>query len=262
MKDIASRSVSEICAVLKRAEDGQLGSLIRYLSDDSRPGVVAAVHSARNRATRWKAEQNRLRQLYLMEDTLRDTGVILAAGVDEVGRGALAGPLTAGACILPARPRIEGLDDSKRLTPARREELDSRIRETAVAVAVAHVPADVLDQLGVTAALRLAMTTALEALDPAPHHVLVDGNPIGVSMRETAVVKGDSIVAAIAAASIVAKVARDSLMRGISDRYQEYGFAINKGYGTSEHVSAITTHGLSDIHRRSFCRSFTDPRLF
>lgn len=260
--DSRELSVSEISAILKSTDDSRLEAVARKWADDPRPGVITALESARGRVARFKAERSRLRQLYLMEDTLRDTGIMLVAGIDEVGRGALAGPLTAAACILPPAPRISGLDDSKRLTPQRREELDGRIREIATCYAVAHVPPEEIDGLGVTAALRLAMTQAIAQLPQQPQQVLIDGRPMGISARETAIVKGDQIVAAIAAASIIAKVARDRLMCELADIHGCYSFHINKGYGTQEHIEAINTHGLCAIHRRSFCRGITDPRLF
>ena len=185
--------------------------------------------------------------LYDLERALQAQGCVLVAGVDEVGRGALAGPLTAAAVVLPARPRIEGLDDSKRLTPARREELAEIIHATAIAVSIAHVSAGDIDGLGVTAALKRAVLQALQGLGCEPDHVVIDGLPLRVVERETAVVKGDSKVAAIAAASIVAKVARDQLMRDLAPSYPEYGFEINKGYGTPEHLDAISRIGAERV---------------
>jgi len=245
-------TVPEIRALLAAARGVRLARLLDELAVDDRLGVRAACESAATRAAAAKRETARTRALYNLELTLQAQGCTLVAGVDEVGRGALAGPLTAAAVVLPVRPRIEGLDDSKRLTPARREELAKVIHATAIAVAIAHVSAEDIDGLGVTAALKRAILSALSDLGCEPDHVVIDGLPLRVVERETAVVKGDSKVAAIAAASIVAKVARDQLMREFAPTYPEYGFEINKGYGTPEHIEAITRIGPSVLHRRSF----------
>ena len=248
----ARQSIAEIRAAFAAARGAHLAYLLTEYSDDDRSGVAALCTAARSRADAAAAETRRTRKLYAMQRQLAEEGFLIVAGLDEVGRGALAGPVSAGAVILPLTPRIEGLDDSKRLTPARREELAAVIHQQAIAVAVAHVPASDIDALGMTAALRRAFVSALEGLVVAPDHVLLDGLPMHVVERETAVVKGDSKVAAIAAASIVAKVARDAIMREIATRHPEYGFEVNKGYGTSEHVGAIVRFGPCELHRRSF----------
>ncbi len=199
-----------------------------------------AVAAALNRDRLRTQEQARLKRLYRLEADLYAAGCAAVAGIDEVGRGALAGPLTAGACVLPAKPRIVGLNDSKKLTPAARERLAVEIRQTTSCWAVAHVPPSEVDELGMTAALRKAMTAALAALPAAADHVVVDGRPVGVFSTETAIVGGDAKVAAIAAASILAKVARDALMVELAETHPEFGFEINKGYGTPEHLVRST----------------------
>jgi ribonuclease HII len=214
--------------------------------------VAAACASARARSEAAGAEARRTKRLYALQRSLAEAGFTIVAGVDEVGRGALAGPVSAGAVVLPASPRLEGLDDSKRLMPARREEMSLRIRECAVAVSVAHVPASDIDALGLSAALRRAFELALDGLGLAVDHVLLDGLPLRLVVNETAVVKGDSKVASIAAASIVAKVERDAYMREMAPCHPEYGFDINKGYGTAEHIDAIARLGPCVLHRRSF----------
>lgn len=236
--------------------------LCRQLDGDERPGVVVAVKAARARERAHSAELNRLATLYAFEADLHGRGFAAVAGVDEVGRGALAGPLSAGACILPPTPRIAGLDDSKRLTPAKRETLAIRIREVAICWSVAHVPADEVDALGVTAALKRAMGRAIAGLEVEPDHIVIDGLPLGVFTGESAVVKGDSTVAAIAAASILAKVTRDRLMVELANEHPRYQFAVNKGYGTAEHMQSIAEHGLSPVHRRSFTPGGGTSRLF
>lgn len=245
-------SVAEIRAALSAASGRRLRALLSALADDERAGVRSLVASTRARLQAARRESARTARLYAIECELHDRGCALVAGLDEVGRGALAGPLTAAAVVLPPAPRIEGLDDSKRLSPQRREELAEEIRVMAVAVGVAHVSAAEIDSLGMTAALRRAMSLALAGLSVTPDHVVLDGLPLRVVENETAIVQGDTKVAAIAAASIVAKVTRDALMRSIASDHPEYQFDINKGYGTSEHLAAITRVGLCPLHRRSF----------
>ena len=175
------------------------------------------------------------------------------AGVDEAGRGPLAGPVVAAAVILDPAIRIQGLDDSKRLQPQRRVELDIEIRECAISCAVARVDVDVIDTINILEATMCAMCEAVARLDPAPEHVLVDGNRCpDLPYPVRAVVGGDASVAAISAASILAKVARDREMVEMDRRYPEYGFARHKGYGTRAHRDALLRFGPSPIHRRSF----------
>jgi len=257
-----AKTIAEIRALLERSTGRALEELAVQLADDDRAGVAAALAAARARDDAAAAERARLARLYSLEKQLRAQGFLVVAGVDEVGRGALAGPLSAGACVLPASPRIHGIDDSKRLTPARRQSLACSIREVALCWSVAHVAPAELDSLGVTAALRRAMGRALAGLELEPDHVVVDGHPVGVARYETAVIKGDSKVAAVAAASILAKVSQDELMVSLAEDHPEYGFEINKGYGTPEHLEAVARHGLSPVHRRSFAPGGGTQSLF
>lgn len=245
-------SIAHVRELFSAADGRRVTSLIRRYGDDPRVGVQALVAGARSRRDAEREERARTVRLYAMESDLREQGLGLVAGLDEVGRGALAGPVTAAAVILANEPLIEGLDDSKRLTPLRREHLATTIHADAVAVSIAHVSAADVDSLGMTAALRMAMRLAISGLSVAPDHVLLDGLPMHVVDNETAVVKGDAKIAAIAAASIVAKVARDALMCQLAEKHPEYLFDVNKGYGTSEHLAAIARVGLSPVHRRSF----------
>lgn len=175
------------------------------------------------------------------------------AGVDEVGRGPLVGSVVAAAVILdPAKP-IDGLTDSKKLTARKREALDVLIRERALAFSVAEAGPAEVDQLNIFHATHLAMRRAIDGLAPAAEYLLVDGNRLpGHGLPGQAVVKGDVRHAAIAAASILAKVARDAQMVSLDMRYPEYGFARHKGYPTKEHLAALAVHGPLAEHRRSF----------
>ena len=177
----------------------------------------------------------------------------LIAGVDEAGRGPLAGPVVAAAVILDPAHRIPGLDDSKRLSPQRRMELDRMIRERAVSYALARVDVDEIDATNILAATMHAMRVAVDRLDPTPTQVLVDGNRCPeLPCPARVVVRGDALVPAISAASILAKVERDREMMEMDRRYPEYGFARHKGYGTRAHRHALLAFGPSPIHRRSF----------
>lgn len=180
-------------------------------------------------------------------------GERLVVGVDEVGRGPLAGPVVAAAVILGPAVVLDGLADSKKLTARRREVLDLRIRETAVAWALGRAEVEEIDQLNIFHASLLAMRRAVLALDPLPGYALVDGNRCpDLPCAAEAVIKGDASVPVISAASIVAKVARDREMVELDGRYPGYGFARHKGYPSREHLDALRRLGACVVHRRSF----------
>jgi ribonuclease HII len=177
----------------------------------------------------------------------------LMAGVDEVGRGPLAGPVVAAAVILDERRRIRGLNDSKLLSPEERQRLDLEIRRKAICCAVAEASVEEIDHLNILRAALLAMRRAVEALPEQPSIVLVDGNQRpDLAMPLRTVVGGDAKVRAIAAASIIAKVHRDRLLMALHDEYPQYGFDGHKGYSTPEHLAALREHGACRHHRRSF----------
>ncbi len=240
----------------------ELPQLIEEYSGDARSGVQALVRRALVSLEKHRAEVSRVEAMAALERTLREGGCRAVAGLDEVGRGALAGPVTVAAVILPAGVVIEGLNDSKLIDPADRVRLATQIRSIAEAVTIAHAAAHVIDAIGIAGAIRYAMEHALSRLPVRPDHAVTDGRPFGLSVPETAVVKGDSSVAAIAAASIVAKVERDTIMRRLADAYPAWEFDSNKGYGTSGHLAAISGHGLSIVHRRSFSPCDSQPALF
>ena len=177
----------------------------------------------------------------------------LIAGVDEAGRGPLAGPVVAAAVILDELKPMRGLADSKALSPRRRETLYDEIRAKALCCCVAEASAQEIDQMNILQATLLAMRRAVEGLRLTPHSVLVDGNRLPVlTMPAQAIVKGDAKVQAIAAASILAKVHRDRLCLELHERFPQYGFAAHKGYPTAEHLQALKQHGACTAHRRSF----------
>jgi ribonuclease HII len=253
---------SELIAQIKAASGEELERLASRYASDPRRQVQAALSRALGKAGREAAEQARIDGLYRRLDEAQD-GVVMV-GADEVGRGALAGPLMVAAVALPARPRLAGLDDSKRLTPLQRERLAVQVGELALGVALARVEAHEIDQIGMAASLYRAFLEAISSLDLDPDLVLLDGRPLGVHPRELAIVGGDAAEAPIAAASVVAKVARDAWMVEADIMHPGYGLAANKGYGSAAHIAAIQDNGPSSIHRMSFCRSIlsTQGRLF
>ena len=257
-------TVPEIREMLRGADEQGLAALERSLAADTRKGVKAAIEAARKRLEGEKAECARVAALYSFEKSLLDSGQSVIVGLDEVGRGAVAGPLAVGAVVLPPEPMVMGLNDSKKLTPEQREAIAQEVKTHALAWAVEYVAPEDIDRDGMTASLKRAFKGALDQVDrilPCDL-VLVDGNPIHIDPREKNVIKGDAKCASIAAASIVAKVTRDALMRDMAADYPEYDFGGNKGYGSAQHIDAIKAHGLSPVHRKSFCRSFMQESLF
>ncbi len=208
--------------------------------------------------TRATAKQQMLKKLVCSdapEQALRYRGFRLIAGIDEVGRGALFGPVVAAAVILPERTGSlarAGLKDSKQLTREDRERLDRRIRKVALAVNVAEIDAETIDRVNIYQATRQAMSLAVQGLTLAPDHLLIDAMRLDGCCPQTRLFYGDALSLSIAAASVVAKVHRDALMRTLDLLHPVYGLASHKGYGTPEHRRALQAHGPSPLHRRSF----------
>ena len=176
--------------------------------------------------------------------------------MDEAGRGPLAGPVVAAAVILNPGKKILGVDDSKKLSPSKRQRLKMEIEEKAVAVSVGIVDVETIDRINILEATKLAMKKALEGLEPAADFVLIDALTLpDLTVAQYPIIKGDALSASIAAASIVAKETRDDMMRVYGELYPEYGFAKHKGYGTKDHIDAIRAYGPSPLHRRSFLKN-------
>lgn len=259
-------TVAEIKRRLQEADEKEFEVLERSLVADTRKGVRSAVEVARRRLAAQRAEAERLEGLYRFEEELMEQrGASLCVGLDEVGRGPVAGPLAVGAVVLPREPRIKGLNDSKQIAPDARERIAARIKEVALAWTVEYASSEDIDTHGMSACLRGAFSRAVRRIGEQGVEVeliLLDGNPLHLDEREVSLVKGDARCASISAASIVAKVERDELMRQMAERYPGYGFEANKGYASAEHIEAIKTLGLCPIHRASFCTSFTQQSLF
>jgi len=219
-------------------------------------GVAAQVRArsrAAKQAARTRAERRRLRALLEVEEGLWRQGLHRVAGVDEAGRGPLAGPVVAAAVVFEPGVAIPRVDDSKRLAPELREELAREIREKALHVGVGAASVREIDRLNIHRATHLAMRRALARLPVAPEHVVVDGLPVPeLGAAQTAVVRGDGLVHSVACASIVAKVTRDRLMRRLARRYPAYGWEHNAGYATAEHREALERLGPTPHHRLTF----------
>lgn len=243
-------TIQEIRNILKN--DDVPASLMEEILSDERKGVKQAVVSYMNRLRRESEERLRVESMYEKESEFYKKGINLIAGIDEVGRGPLAGPVTVAAVILPAHWFASGLNDSKKVTPRHREELSRKIRDAAVDYSIVSMSPEEIDSLNIYEATMLCMYCAVKELKVKPEAVIVDAMPLHFSIPTISLIHGDAISASVAAASIVAKVYRDSLMDEYDARYPGYGFKQNKGYGTADHISAIHQLGINPIHRKSF----------
>lgn len=194
------------------------------------------------------------------ENSLIKEGYRLIAGIDEAGRGPLAGPVTVAVCIMPldADKIIDGVNDSKKLTPRKREELYDKIINTATAYSIVNIGEKVIDEINILNATKLGMKKCLENIDVTPDYVLIDAVKIDSEIPYSAIIHGDALSYSVACASILAKVSRDRLMTTLDEKYQGYGFAKHKGYGTKMHVEKLKELGPCDIHRKSFITHFVE----
>lgn len=240
---------------LKAADDSMLPSFIELYEKDERAGVIKLVEQAKGRLKKLEAEKERTEQLKKYEKEYASCGYI--CGIDEVGRGPLAGPVVAGAVILPKDCDILYINDSKKLSAAKREELYDIIMDKAVAVGLGIVSPQRIDEINILQATYEAMREAISKLDVTPDILLNDAVTIpGVDIRQVPIIKGDAKSISIGAASIIAKVTRDRLMVEYDKIMPEYGFASNKGYGSAEHIAALKQYGPTPIHRKSFIGNF------
>lgn len=249
------KSIGQVKEELKAAEESMLPSFVRKYEKDERAGVKKLVEQAVVRMEKLAAERERTEQLKQYEKEYAAYGAI--CGIDEVGRGPLAGPVVAGAVILPKDCEILYINDSKKLSAAKREALYAVIMEQAVAVGIGMAGPERIDAINILQATYEAMREAISKLSVAPDILLNDAVTIpGVSIPQVPIIKGDAKSISIGAASIVAKVTRDRLMEAYDAVFPEYGFASNKGYGSAEHIAALKKYGPSPIHRKSFIGNF------
>ena len=198
-------------------------------------------------------EKERIQKLYEQERLLESCGYQFIAGVDEAGRGPLAGPLVVGAVILPIGYHLPLINDSKKLSAGQRDKLYDQIKEVAIATASIIIDIDTIDHLNIYQATVFGMYQAIERLSPQPQAALIDAVPLpDLAIPSVSLIKGDAISASIAAASIIAKVERDRIMLELDEQFPHYGFAKHKGYGTAEHMKALQQYGPSPVHRQSF----------
>lgn len=249
------KKISDIKNELSALDDIEIEHFIEEYASDDRPGVVKIVESARKKLEKYQAELARIEGMKEYERKYAEYDLI--CGIDEVGRGPLAGPVVAGAVILPKDSSILYVNDSKKLSETKREELYDVIMREALSVGLGYVDNIRIDEINILQATYEAMRQAIGKLDPQPTLLLNDAVTIpDVDIKQVPIIKGDAKSISIASASIIAKVTRDRLMVEYDKEYPEYDFASNKGYGSPRHIEAIKKYGPTPIHRRTFIGKF------
>lgn len=249
------KTISEIKKELEAADGLQREELLQFYREDTRSGVISLIRRYDKEKEKLEKEKQRMEQMMVYERKYNHVGYI--CGIDEVGRGPLAGPVVAGAVILPENCDILWINDSKQLSEKKREELYDIIMEKAVAVGIGYASPARIDEINILQATYEAMREAVSKLSVRPQLLLNDAVTIpGIELPQVPIIKGDAKSASIAAASIIAKVTRDRLMVEYDKIMPEYGFASNKGYGAQVHIEALKKYGPSPIHRASFIKNF------
>ena len=226
--------------------------LFEELILDGRAGVQAAISKRKRELQKQVDEDLRLEKMLAYEKELYAQGIDLIAGVDEVGRGPLAGPVVAAAVILSKACKILGLNDSKKIPKSKHKEIYEAVLQNAIAIGIGIKDNQVIDQVNIYEATKLAMMEAIGQLEPQPQHLLIDAMKLDLPIPQTSIIKGDANSLSIAAASIVAKVTRDQMMEEFDCEYPGYDFTQNAGYGTANHLAGLDKLGVTPIHRRSF----------
>ena len=242
------KEIKEQLASIQRLDD----PLLTELEQDSRSGVFQAIAKRKKEIQKRLDEDERLEKMLAYEKELYTQGIQLIAGVDEVGRGPLAGPVVAAAVILPENCKIPGLNDSKKIPKSKHKEIYEAVLQNAIAIGIGIKDNQVIDQVNIYEATKLAMMEAIGQLEPQPQHLLIDAMKLDLPISQTSIIKGDANSLSIAAASIVAKVTRDQMMEEFDRKYPGYDFAQNAGYGTAKHLAGLDQLGVTPIHRRSF----------
>ena len=242
------KEIKEQLASIQRLDD----PLLTELEQDSRSGVIQAIAKRKKEIQKRLDEDERLEGMLAYEKELYTQGIQLIAGVDEVGRGPLAGPVVAAAVILPKACKIPGLNDSKKIPKSKHKEIYEAVLQNAIAIGIGVKDNHVIDQVNIYEATRLAMMEAIGQLEPQPQHLLIDAMRLDLPIPQTSIIKGDANSLSIAAASIVAKVTRDQMMEEFDCEYPGYDFTQNAGYGTANHLAGLHKLGVTPIHRRSF----------
>ena len=242
------KEIKEQLANIQRLDD----PLLAELEQDSRSGVIQAIAKRKRELQKQVDEDLRLEKMLAYEKELYTQGIQLIAGVDEVGRGPLAGPVVAAAVILPEDCKISGLNDSKKIPKSKHKEIYEAVLQNAIAIGIGIKDNQVIDQVNIYEATKLAMMEAIGQLEPQPQHLLIDAMKLDLPIPQTSIIKGDANSLSIAAASIVAKVTRDQMMEEFDCEYPGYDFTQNAGYGTANHLTGLDKLGVTPIHRRSF----------
>ena len=242
------KEIKEQLANIQQLDD----PLLAELEQDSRSGVIQAIAKRKRDIQKRLDEDLRLEKMLAYEKELYTQGIQLIAGVDEVGRGPLAGPVVAAAVILPKACKIPGLNDSKKIPKSKHKEINEAVLQNAIAIGIGIKDNHVIDQVNIYEATKLAMMEAIGQLEPQPQHLLIDAMRLDLPISQTSIIKGDANSLSIAAASIVAKVTRDQMMEEFDKEYPGYDFAQNAGYGTANHLAGLHKLGVTPIHRRSF----------
>ena len=242
------KEIKEQLANIQRLDD----PLLAELEQDSRSGVIQAIVKRKRDIQKRIDEDERLEGMMAYEKECYARGMKLIAGVDEVGRGPLAGPVVAASVILPKACKIPGLNDSKKIPKSKHKEIYEAVLQNAIAIGIGIEDNHVIDQVNIYEATKLAMREAIGQLEPQPQHLLIDAMKLDLPISQTSIIKGDANSLSIAAASIVAKVTRDQMMEEFDKEYPGYDFAKNAGYGTANHLAGLDQLGVTPIHRRSF----------
>ena len=242
------KGIKERLASIQRLDD----PLLTELEQDGRSGVIQAIAKRKKEIQKRLDEDERLEGMLAYEKECYAREIELIAGVDEVGRGPLAGPVVAAAVILPKGCKISGLNDSKKIPKSKHKEIYEAVLQNAIAIGIGVKDNHVIDQVNIYEATKLAMMEAIGQLEPQPQHLLIDAMKLDLPISQTSIIKGDANSLSIAAASIVAKVTRDQMMEEFDKEYPGYDFAKNAGYGTANHLAGLDQLGVTPIHRRSF----------
>ena len=242
------KEIKEKLANIRQLDD----PFFAELEKDGRSGVIQAIAKRKREIQKRLDEDERLEGMLAYEKECYARGIELIAGVDEVGRGPLAGPVVAAAVILPKACKIPGLNDSKKIPKSKHKEIYEAVLQNAIAIGIGVKDNQVIDQVNIYEATKLAMMEAIGQLEPQPQHLLIDAMRLDLPIPQTSIIKGDANSLSIAAASIVAKVTRDQMMEEFDREYPGYDFAQNAGYGTAKHLAGLDKLGVTPIHRRSF----------